>query len=266
MHNSGLRTIEGVNILPMDGLWNSLEGVAADKKISAALEYAGCEFYDDDRVFVASNIVAITGIGGLPVAHEADSNEVIKTRLHASIEGSRETMGTAAGFSYLNKSEKSIGELYDLVTSLGHFSIAHTVQLNIIIAGISEGAELELSLQRDLVHLSKLTNARTPVQNQPPMVVPSQEAADKVSALYRHISQVAGSIRTDTSGDTLEFANSMYPVNKATLLMLSGDLSNFRKLTQLRNDTGKERELREIANGLYEQLGLLWPEIIKDKE
>jgi thymidylate synthase ThyX len=64
----------------------------------------------------------------------------------------------------------------------------------------------------------------------------------------------------------MELVNGLFPVNKATILMLSGDLSNFRRLVSLKDDKGKEQELRSVALGLYQQLGLVWPEIIKDKE
>lgn len=266
MNNAGLRIVNGVNVLPIDGLWKTLENIPTDEKISQALEYSGCKFHDNDRKLVHGNVLALVGVGGVAIAHEVDTNSEIETNLHGVINGAREMMGSAAAFSYLNSSERSIESLYKKVTSSGHLSITHTVQLNFILAGISEGTELELNLQRDLIHISKLTNTRTKVQNMPPIVVPNPENAKRTMALYQQINEVAAGFRTDESGDTLEFANSMYPINKATILMLSGDLSNLKKLAQIRNDAGKERELRGVAYSLYEQLSVLWPEIFKDKE
>lgn len=263
MSRSGLRNINGINVLPLDGVWRYVGEVPADEKISSFLEYSGCGFHDSRRKFVAKHAIALAGIGGLPVAYEQDTDDEIRLRINDRLAESRLMMGSAAAFSYLNVGEKSIQQLYDAVTKLGHFSIAHAVQANFVIAGISEAAELELSLQRDIVHLSKLTNARTKVQNQPPIVVRDPKHLPVVQRLYEEVIRSTNELRTDGNGDTLELVNGLFPVNKATALMISGDLSGLRKLALLRDDNGKERELRDIADNLYGQLAILWPEIIK---
>jgi hypothetical protein len=266
MSNSGLRHIEGVTTLPLDGLWSSLANVPVEDKLSAALEYAGCEFYDDERKFLRNFTVSLVGVGGSPVAYEKDSDETIKERMDGFVQGSHSLMGAAAAFSYLNSGEKAIDSLYEQVISLGHFSVAHTVQANFIVAGITEATEVELSLQRDIVHLSKLTNTRTRIQNSPPIAVRNPDDLPGVRRVQAEINKLRAEYDENASADTLEIINGFYPVNKATILMLSGDLSNMRKLIQLRDDKGKERELREVANDLRDQLLTLWPELFKDKE
>lgn len=264
--HSGLKEIGEVAVLPLDGLWSTIEGVPLDEKLSAALEYAGCNFYDDQKRFLGNFTVSLVGLGGRPVANEDESDEVIHDRVIDFVSGSRTVMGSAAAFSYLNSGERGIDSLYDQVTNLGHFSVAHAVQVNFVIAGITEATELELSLQRDIVHLSKLTNTRTKIQNKPPIAVRNEEDMANVRIIYDEINKLHERYGADTSADTLEVINGFYPVNKATILMLSGDLSNFRKLTQLQYDNGKERELRSVASELEKQLMSLWPEIFKAKE
>lgn len=266
MYNSGLRVVNSVNVLPIDGLWQRLKGVMSEDKLAGALEYAGCQFHDDEQRMVTGHVIALAGIGGIPAAYENESDGEIATRLQETVHKTKEIMGSSAAFSYLNSGEKTIINLYDIATQLGHYSIAHTVQANIIVAGISEGAELELNLQRDLVHISKITNTRTKVQSRPPIVLRDPAHVPAVKALYSHLQEVTDDLRTESTGDVLEVVNGLFPVNKATMLMVSGDLSNLRKLSQLRNDKGKEQEIRMVADGIYQQLGLLWPEIIKDKE
>ena len=264
MPNNGIRNIDGINILPLDGLWEHIRDTPSELKISEALSYAGCEFHDDDMRFVSGYTISLAGIGGVPIAHVNDTEAEISASLQERILGSRELMGSAAAFSYLNSGEKDIHELYDSVTKLGHFSIAHAIQVNLVIAGISEGAELELNLQRDLVHLSKLTNARTKVQNNPPIVVPKGYDPSLIEGLYRHSQDVAATLRQEGDADSMEYANSLFPVNKATILMISGDLSNLRKITALRKDMGKEIELRTMATGIFNLLNSMWPEIINE--
>lgn len=266
MNNSGVRSHEELQVLPLDGLWNRLQNIPADRKISEALEYSGCEFHDSDKLFVKDNSVAIVGIGGIAVGSINDSDEKIFQSINDRVDNTKIFMGTAAGLSYLNSGEKDITDLYSSVMNLGHYSVAHTVTVNFLLAGISEGAEVELSLQRDLLHISKVTNTRTRIQNNPPIVVPEGQDITIISNLYAQVQTLTKTLRGSESPDELEYANGFYPINKATLLMISADLSNFRKFITLRYDMGKEREIREIASKMAVQLQYLWPEIFKEKE
>ncbi len=261
-----MRTLDGISVVPLDGLWEAVGKAKPEDKMRAALGYAGCRFYDEDRHFVAEPSVAFVGLGGAPAAHESDSGEQILDRIQKFVAGSRELMASSASFSYLNSGEKSQKALYDTVTNLGHFSIAHTVSVNLLVAGISEGAEMELSLQRDIVHISKVTNARTNIQTRPSIVVRDEKYLELAKAVQDATIAARLEHGTAANADEAEIVNSMFPVNKATLLMLSGDVSNLRKLTALRNDRGKEKELRDVADRLNNQLRLLWPEIYEIKE
>lgn len=264
MRHNGIREIDGVNILPLDGLWDHLQGFPGEEKLSEALAFAGCEFHDKDKKFVLGHTVSLAGIGGVPIAETIDSDDKIRRNIADKIRGTRLMMGSSAAFSYLNSGEKPVEELYDLVTRLGHLSIAHSVQVNLVIAGMSEGAELELNLQRDLVHISKLTNTRTVVQNKPPVVVPEGVDPILIQTLYDRTEEIALSIRRLGDADSLEYANGLFPVNKATILMISGDLSNLRKVVDLRKDAGKEKELRSVATSIFGLLHTMWPEIINE--
>lgn len=261
--SNGIRHIEGLEVVALDGLWEAVAEAESEQKIHAALAYAGCKFIDEGRDFISGYSVSLAALGGTPVASRHETDESIKQRIEHFVSGSKMVMGSSAAFSYLNNGEKDIPALYKSVTELGHFSIAHTVQVNMLVAGISQGTELELSLQRDIVHLSKLTNARTKVQNSPPIVVRDPAHIPVMREVYDLIRDSSKQLRSgQSSPDALEAINALYPVNKATILMISGDLSNFRKLTSLRDDRGKERELRDVLNSIYEQLAILWPEIM----
>lgn len=262
---SGMRVINGVATLPLDGLWRRVHDFPADQKLAEALEYSGCTFYDQDKQFVKESSVAITGLGGMCIAYEEESDNATASRMEAAIDSSRLMMASSAAFSYLNKSNMEIPDLYSKVIELGHFSVGHTVYVNFVMAGISEGVELELSLQRDIVHLSKLTNTRTSVQNNPPIVVSDQAQIPTISKLYEQIKTAVADLRTDNSGDELELLNGFYPVNKATIIMCSGNLSNLKKLTGLREDPGKEAEFKRVLTKLHYQLELLWPEYFKKR-
>lgn len=59
----------------------------------------------------------------------------------------------------------------------------------------------------------------------------------------------------------MELANGYFPTNKATLMMISGDVSSLIKLISLKDDSDKEVELRNILESLHDQLKHLMPEI-----
>ena len=263
---SGLRLIDGVRVVPLDGLWGAVRRAPDESKMSAAIAYSGAEFYDEEQRFVAKSSVAIVGLGGSALASSLDSDEYIKDRMRTTVERSREMMATSASLSYLNSGEQAQDVLYRKVISLGHYSVAHTVSVNVMLAGISQAAELEISLQRDLLHISKVTNTRTKVQGNPPLVVQNPRYLEVAQRIAEVTSAAVEEGRSDYSPDELEALNGLFPVNKASIIMLTGDLSNFRKFAAIRADEGKEKEVRDVAAQVNDQLGLLWPEIFNSME
>lgn len=250
------------SFVSVEGLWHALKGVPEEDRLVHALRYLGCTFHDSDYRFVKKGIVALAGVGGVPVLHPGETMADAQNRLALFQSGAKKMMGASAAFSYLNSGDSSIEELFNAVITKEHFSIAHTTYINFILAGLTEGTELEFSLQRDLVHISKLTNTRTKTQKRPPIVIRNPNHIPIIRDLYEQISSfVEDQTKQDTQKDSLEVLNGYYPVNKATVLMLSGTLGNFRKLTALRNDLGKEREFREVLSGLHYELGILFPQI-----
>lgn len=264
MSSSGLIKNNDRQMVALDGLWQSVDSAPAQEKLAAALEYAGCEFHDNDRRFLHNYTVSLAGLGGIPIAHAGEDIDAIEGRIDNFAQGSRTMMASSAAFSYLNIGEKPLDDLYETVTGLGHFSIAHTVSANFLIAGITQATELELSLQRDVVHISKVTNTRTSIQNQPPIVVRNRQHLEAARLAYDAAAQAAETLREiDSTPDALEVANGYFPLNKASILLISGDLSDLKKFTKLAEDIGKEVELREVAQHINDQLSLIWPEIFK---
>jgi hypothetical protein len=258
----GIITAEGVNVTPLDSMWDAVAQVPARQRVREALDYTGVQFFDEDRNFVDADSmsVSLVALGGVMLAHMGDTELQVADRLRSGVAGSREVMGSSANFSYL--SGKSPEAAFQQVVDLGHFSVAHTVTANILVAGISEAAELELSLQRDLVHLSKLTNARTMVQDFPPIVVHDAADVPLIRPVYNAIVEAAVALRHAHPGkDGRELANTIFPTSKATLLMISGTLRNINKLTDFKDDDGKEYEFRNLARKIRSTMGVLWPEI-----
>lgn len=251
-----------VRVIDQGAAWSQIRDLPASQKVRGFLRVAGCEFWDDDCRFVRESSVALAGIGGLPVAHSDESGEVVSARISSYIDGSRATMETSASFSYLNSGNLAPGQLYERVTQLGHLSVAHTVTVNLLVAGVSINTEVETSTQRDLVHLSRITVGRTAIQSEPAIVAPTEASYDIARQIYAMTRKILGNHRpAKPTRDDYELLNNFYPVNKATAFMLSGTLRNFAKLTDQINDDGKEREYRAMLAKALAVLQPLWPEL-----
>ena len=75
--------------------------------------------------------------------------------MHARLQGA---------FSYLNPKGVPPQEMWKTVAKHSHFSVAHSAMLSFVICGHSCAVENELNSQRDVVHLARLTVARTNAQ------------------------------------------------------------------------------------------------------
>jgi hypothetical protein len=173
-------------------------------------------------------------------------------------------MAYSGMMSYLNSGRLSVGEISAAMSAKGHGSVAHTVQVSVLVSGVTTAVENEFNSQRDLVHLSRVTVARTSIQSNPPIVVRDPMMLDA----YRRVAKVATaerSLLTGTGRDFQEFANQLFPVAKATAFIMTGTLRNLFKLTSAASDDGKEREFRGVLAKVDQLLnGLLGPETDKE--
>lgn len=253
-----------VKVIDQDAVWSQLRDLPTSQKVRGFLNAAGCEFWDEDCRFVRESSVALAGLGGLPAARSGESEESVAARIGSFLAGSRATMETSAAFSYLNSGNLAPGELYERVAQLGHLSVAHTVTVSLIVAGVSINTEVETSTQRDLVHLSRITVGRTAIQAEPAIVASTEESYKLASAIYDATRKILDGHRpAKPTKDDYELLNNFYPVNKATAFMLTGTLRNFAKLTDQIGDSGKEREYRAMLSKVLAVLQPLWPELFK---
>jgi hypothetical protein len=158
--------------------------------------------------------------------------------------------------SYLNPKNKTLSELSDAVLSLKHLSCLHTINISVIICGITSGVEHEISSQRDIIHLSRLTVAKTIAQNAPCLVLNN----DKYYQQYKKVLKLTKNV-VNSSLDDGETRNLLFPSAKASAIMLTGSIKNFLKLVQLKDSGGKEDELVKVLKSLEDILKGIFPEL-----
>jgi hypothetical protein len=217
------------------------------------------------RDFVAAPSTRVVSLGGIPLVERADSLALalspdVPLDVAAYRSATQKMMSYSGMMSYLNSGRKSSEEMFELLLSRDELSVAHTVSASILVAGVSVAVENEFNGQRDLVHLSRVTVARSAIQNDPPLVVqdprhlPSFRTALALARDLRHL--------TDTSGkDDLESINLIYPAAKATAFVMTGSLRNLLKLLQQESDEGKEREYRSALSQIRSNLKFVWPSL-----
>jgi hypothetical protein len=136
------------------------------------------------------------------------------------------------------------------------------------IFGHSCGVENELNCQRDIVHVARLTVARTAAQANPPVCVPTAHALPayrQVVRATRLARQALGAVPPGGSGlskrDWSEAANLLFPAAKAHVVVVSGTLRSFQKLVGAIADTGKEAEFRNVLWLINNNLHGLLPDM-----
>lgn len=217
------------------------------------------------RDFVAAPSTRVVSLGGIPLVECRDGLALAMspdTPLDvATYRSATQRMMSYSGMmSYLNSGRKSPEEMFKLLLSRGELSVAHTVSASILVSGISVAVENEFNGQRDLVHMSRVTVARSAVQNNPPLVVHDPRHLPG----FRAVLTLARDLRqqTDTSGkDDLEAVNLLYPAAKATAFVMTGSLRNLLKLLQQESDEGKEREYRSALSLIRSNLKFVWPSL-----
>lgn len=233
--------------LDFDKLNNEMASlkVPAYKKLGFMYERMGGLFHDEPKRILKGAQVAIVGVGGLPVQVIDDKYAIIGHK-HTLLEIKEELYkmaGLSAGMSYANPYNKTLNELADKTLSLGHTSILHTLNLNILIVGLTIGVEHEFSSQRDMVHLSRLTVAKTAAQKQPCLVLRDEKYIDIYSEILNNTDSRLKDLDESKDWETI---NLLYPTAKASTLMISGTFKNILKLVALKDSDGKEDEFIDV--------------------
>ena len=138
------------------------------------------------------------------------------------------------------------------------------MQASVVLAGISTAAENELNGQRDLVHLARLTQARTRAQGCPVLICMDEgmvAGAQRMLDAFDGVRHNALSQSVLDPEDALETANNFAPAMRAGVVLVSGSLRNFQKLFEAIEDSGKEMEYRQALGCIRAQLAQLWPEL-----
>ncbi|MDR3478594.1 MAG: nucleoside monophosphate kinase [Gammaproteobacteria bacterium] len=268
------RKIDGITFIDITLLEKAVEAIPAKDKLRQKMIRSGVEFWDSDKTIVKKPVVAISTIGSFLVSLENTPPGMIRLRmgnvttepftLENIREGLRNTMGAQSFHTYMNPQGKTARALYDVTVKHGHFSVAHADTLGIYALGISHKAELELDVQRDLVHLARETSARTSAQDDPTLVAMTQTGATASKFIRQQIVDV---LKTFSSSgnvqDWREERNSLFPLSGTVSIGINGSIRNLSKLVADIAGSGKELEYRNILALLNDSLYGFFPEMFK---
>ncbi len=268
------KKINSVRYINAEKLWGSIEGLEANERARALMASGGVRFFDAGQFLIAEPTVSVVGFGGFPVVW---SDETPQDQIELSVtmgapfhpsavaEAFSRMMGIAGFCTYLNPKNISALGMSKRMKDMHHFSSAHTVVINLLVLGASTAVENEFNCQRDLVHLSRLTEARTASQSLPPIVVLYPEFVDPFRKVYKEIVRILDEIPRSkvhcSRSDFLESRNIAFPAAKGTLFIISGTLRNLQKLALSLSDGGKEEEYKRIIAKMNNALAILFPDV-----
>lgn len=251
------------DLISLGNVFDALAQVPSHRLLAEFLEATGVTWHKaantDDPRLVSEFSVKIASLGGIPFVRMADGQFALANTPHQPFDlggyqsAIKSMMAYSGMMSYLNSGRLSVDGVSAVMESKGHGSVAHTVQVSLLVSGVSMAVENEFNSQRDLVHLSRITVARASIQSDPPIVVRDINMLDA----YRRVAKVAAAERSLLPGsgrDFLEAANQLFPAAKATAFIMTGTLRNLFKLTSSLSDDGKEREFRDVLARADRQL------------
>ena len=262
------RVIDGVRCLDLARWWECARGAPSSRRLRLLLDAAGVAFHDDAKDMVSAPAAALVAVGGLPITFHDDGmaslGALAPTRelVRAIRDGQRAAMGSAAAMTYLNPKDVPLDALGTRVLASGHASIAHVATVTVLVAGFSTAVENELNGQRDLVHVARLTEARTAAQSDPPVCVLDAREVPLFRAVLdvvRAQVEIEGDSRA--APDRQESRHLAFPAAKATLALVTGSLRALQKLVAAVDDEGREREYRRLLVAIRDVLRGLHPEL-----
>jgi len=269
----------GLRVLDQVDWWEAAREVITAQKLKALLQSGGAKFYDAENYFVKTPMVALVAVGGLPLSFSDSSLQLRlgELRVPVTLENLRSAlrsqMGMTAMFSYLNRKGHEPEEMWKVVAELGHFSVGHTAHLSFVLVGHSCAVENEFNSQRDVVHLGRLTVARTRSQKDPPLVVQRPELLPVFKEIRNQVkaailSRVADREKMESKDISIQdWQEALYvgwPAAKAHVAVLTGSLRNLQKLVASIDDEGKETEYRALLWQIATACHLLLPDMFED--
>jgi len=266
-----VNTVDGVQILDAEAWWRSVHPLPTKGKLRGLLEAGGVEFWDDEHNFVKTPVVALSAVGGIPL-RAGETEGTVKLSIGSGVEvplkdliGSLKTqMGLAAFPSYLNPKNTEADEMYDIVCKHRHFSVGHAGMLSFVMMGHSCAVENEFNSQRDVVHMGRLTVARTAAQRDPPIVVQHESLLPLYTSLRASVAEgIAASKRPENVavGEWQEALYQSFPSAKAHIAVISGSIRNLQKLVGDMNATGKEAEFCTALYKMNDSLNGMLPDM-----
>jgi hypothetical protein len=253
--------------------WQSVRGVPHRDRLGTLMAAAGVRFHDAERRFVRAPSARIVAVGGIELAHAFGEGFSLRAlgdgpwyeRLR---EAQLTLMGSAAAMTYLDPRDRGPRALAESTLRLGHGSIAHLATVTLLAAGFSTAVANELNGQRDLVHLARLTEARTEAQSDPPACVLCDEDVPLFQALRAQRAALVDAL--DHEGDARgtaalrnEALNLAHPASKATMALLTASVRNWQKIVGAIDDPGREEEYRRLLVVLNDALSALHPALFK---
>lgn len=239
--------------ISLENIFSQLTIIPPEKKLKKFLEFSWVSFFDNEKDFIALPSVHICGFGGAWFRSHKWEMRIGNSNLTPAqfIEEMQKMKAYWWYMTYLNVSNKTTSEMIDILNKNSHFSTQHMLFINILISWISTSVANEFNSQRDIIHLSRITEARTKIQTDPPYVILNEELLPLFSTIKEIIRWRMRDYDLWTSTwNYLEALHLIHPAAKGTAIIISWSLRNLKKLSAMKNDQWKEIEFRRALENI----------------
>jgi adenylate kinase len=257
--------------LDLRAWWACARGVAQRDRLQTLMAAAGVRFHDDEHRFVRAPSARLVAVGGVEIERSFGAGFSVRSSSVGErwFDGVREAqlalMGSGAAMTYLDPRDRGPTALAASSIERGHGSITHLASVTLLVAGFSTAVGNELNGQRDLVHVARVTEARTEAQGDPPLCVLCEEDV----ALYRSLRSLRRGLvdqleSADDSQEPMlrrESINLSHASAKATMALVTGSLRSWQKLVASIDDEGREEEYRRVLVAINDVLSALHPSL-----
>lgn len=237
-------------------------GLHSDEKLAHMHKAIGGLFHDKERTIMAGSAAAIVTLGSFPVELNEKGEQTFfgnVVSLDQVKEKLYQTVGLSSFMSYLNPKNRTLNAIGQSTIDLKHHSVLHQIQVGVLLTGISIGVEHEFSTQRDIIHLSRLTVAKTSAQNNPCLVLNDPLQYDAYKAVMESTNKILEQYKINNP----ETRNLLFPTAKASGLLITGSLRNLMKLVSMKDSGGKEDEFIAALLKIEKVLENTFPEVFQ---
>ena len=173
-------------------------------------------------------------------------------------------ISNCAKICYATTASKDITK--HLVHGNGHLAALRFAYATVHVEGISVACQNQIVRSKHLDFMVQSKRYVDPTKGDFKFIMPTALDSTQEAIMNYHFDQ-SMAVYNDliTSGVKKEDARAVLPANTSTKMHITGNLQSWWDFFVLRMNKHAQTEIREVAEAIYDELSLLYPQVFMDK-